>query len=135
MLRKNYKLLLFVILLIISIPFESLFVIQNTGWNTIIPATDFLEILVFFLILIIVLIYLRIKNRTTAFQLFVFHFICCIPLVLYARFNHLLRHLYSNYTNDPTELSHYLGIVAYTSILLFLIGQIFFILLLKSRKP
>ncbi len=134
MLPKNYFILLFIGLLLLATPFESFFTIQNPGWHTTIPATSYLEVLVFLYVLIITFIYWRINSEKINIKLFFFHFLLCIPIVIYARFNYLLRSLFSNYTNDLLVLMKYLTLIASISITLFLIGQIFFIIQLKKIK-
>jgi len=134
MLPKKYYILLLIGLLLIATPFESFFTIQSPGWHTIIPATSYLEVFVFLYVLIITSIYWRISSEKINIKLFFFHFIFCLPIVIYARFNHLLRHFFSNHTNDTLVLVKHLTLTATISFTLFLIAQIFFISQLKGTK-
>lgn len=137
--RNNYiPVIAFFSLLILSIPFESGFTIQSlTGWKSVIPNTSYLEIIVLILISIITFVYWKISKRESQInpKLFIVHFIMTIPIVLWARFNFLIRQIASKNSTDILGMIDLINRILYTVIILFFVGQTFFvILLLKIRK-
>jgi len=137
--RNNYiPVIAFLSLLILSIPFESGFTIQSlTGWKSVIPNTSYLEIIVLILISIITFVYWKISKRKSQInlKLFIVHFIMTIPIVLWARFNFPIRQIASKNSTDILEMIDLINRILYTVIILFFVGQTFFvILLLKMRK-
>jgi hypothetical protein len=136
--RKYLQFIVFLFLLILATPFESGLRIQNSGWNTIIPSTSFLEIIVWTFIAIITFVYwLRIrKSKEIDFKIFIIHFLLTFPLVLYARFNLFIRQIAAKNVEDILELITVINIVAYSVLSIFFIGQIIFIAMLmkKSRQ-
>lgn len=137
--RNNYiPVIAFFSLLILSIPFESGFTIQSlTGWKSVIPNTVYLEIIVLILISIITFVYWKISKRESQInpKLFIVHFIMTIPIVLWARFNFPIRQIASKNSTDILGMIDLINRILYTVIILFFVGQTFFvILLLKIRK-
>lgn len=128
--KKYFPFLSFSILLLIATPFESGFTIQNPGWNNVIPSTSYLEIIVWILIAVILFTYWRMIKREKLINLKVFlaHFILSLPFVLYARFNMFIRITTAINANNILEFITLLNIVSYTSLILFLLGQIIFII-------
>lgn len=134
--KTYFPFLSFLILLLVATPFESGFTIQNPGWNTIIPSTSYLEIIVWILVAIILFTYWRMikKEKLINQKVFLIHFALSIPLVLYARFNMFIRIATAKSTNDILEFITILNTVAYSSLILFLLGQIFFIIYMIKNK-
>lgn len=133
--KKYFQIWSFLLLLIIATPFESGFAIQNPGWKTIIPSTSYLEIIVWFLVLTIVLTYwLIIKKKPINSSIFFVHFLLSIPLVLYARFNMFIRSITATNSNDILEFINLLNTIAYSVLILFLISQIIFIVYIIKIK-
>ena len=137
--QKNHiPFIFFSFLFILAIPFESGFTIQSlTGWNMVIPSTSFLEIIVLIFISLIVFLYWKISKRQTEInlKLFILHFIFTIPIVLWARFNFPIRQIVAKNANDVLELIDLINQTLYTVLILFFIGQSFFVaFLLKMRK-
>ncbi|MES2240507.1 MAG: hypothetical protein V4497_09660 [Bacteroidota bacterium] len=138
---RNYiPLISFILLLIVAIPFESGFTIQNlTGWNMVIPSTSYLEIIVLILISIITFIYWKISKNRINIKLFILHFLLTIPIVLWARFNFPIRQFTSKNSTDILELIDLIDKIVYTVLVIFLIGQVIFAFLLfkirKEKKP
>jgi hypothetical protein len=127
--RKYLPFIAFLFLLILATPFESGLRIQNSGWNTIFPTTSLLEIIVWVFIAIITFMYwLRIKkSKEIVIKIFLIHFILTIPIVLYARFNLLIRQITAKSVQDILELITIINIIAYSVLTVFCIGQIIFI--------
>ena len=137
--QKNHiPFIFFSFLFILAIPFESGFTIQSlTGWNMVIPSTSFLEIIVLIFISLIVFLYWKISKRQIEInlKLFILHFIFTIPIVLWARFNFPIRQIVAKNANDVLELIDLINQTLYTVLILFFIGQSFFVaFLLKMRK-
>jgi len=134
--KKYLPILSFLLLLIIATPFESGFTIQHPGWHTIIPSTSYLEIIIWLLISIILFSYYIIikKGKTIHLKIFLIHFVLSIPLVLYARFNIFIRFTASKNTTDILEFITILNTIAYTSLILFLISQVIFIIYIIKNK-
>lgn len=133
--KKYFQIWSFLLLLIIATPFESGFTIQNPGWKTIIPSTSYLEIIVWFLVLAILLTYwLIIKKKPINSSIFFVHFLLSIPLVLYARFNMFIRSITAANSNDILEFINLLNTIAYSVLILFLISQIIFIIYIIKIK-
>ena len=130
--------MLFSFLLIVAIPFESGFTIQSlSGWNMVIPSTSYLEIFILVYIAIILFIYWKTSKKLTEenIKLSILHFIFTIPIVLWARFNFPIRQIVAKNANDIQELIDLTNQTLYTVLILFFIGQSFFItLLIKTRK-
>jgi hypothetical protein len=136
--KKNIPFTLFSFLFISAIPFESGFTIQSlTGWNMVIPSTSYLEIIILVYISIIVFLYWKISKRQAEpnLKLFLLHFILTIPIVLWARFNFPIRQILAKNANGIMELINLINQTLYTVLVLFFVGQSFFVaLLLKMRK-
>ena len=136
--KKYVPFIAFTSLLILSIPFESGFIIQSlSGWNTVIPSTSYLEIIVLILISIITFIYWRISKKETQInlKLFVIHFIMTIPIVLWARFNFPIRQITAKNSTDILEMITLIDRILYSVLISFFVGQVFFaILLIKIRN-
>jgi len=134
--KKYFPFLSFLLLLVIATPFESGFIIQNPGWNNMIPSTSYLEIILWILITIILFTYWRIikKEKLINLKVFLTHFILSFPFVLYARFNMFVRITTSLNAKNILEFINLLNIVCYTSLILFLLGQIIFIIYIIKRK-
>ena len=134
--KKYLPILSFLLLLIIATPFESGFTVQNSGWHTIIPSTSYLEIIVWILISIILFSYWIIikKGKTIHLKIFMVHFVLSIPLVLYARFNTFIRCTASKNTTDILEFITILNTIAYTSLILFFVSQVIFIIYIIKNK-
>ncbi|OXA97384.1 hypothetical protein B0A75_16860 [Flavobacterium oncorhynchi] len=134
--KKHIPFLSFLLLFLVATPFESGFTIQNPGWNTVIPSTSYLEIIVWSILLVILITYWIIlrKGKVISFKIFAIHFILCIPFVFYARFNMFIRMTTVENSKDILEFITLLDIVAYTSLLLFLLSQIIFIVYIIKNK-
>lgn len=136
--KKYVPFIAFTSLLILSIPFESGFTIQSlSGWNTVIPSTSYLEIIVLILISIITFIYWRISKKETQInlKLFVIHFIMTIPIILWARFNFPIRQITAKNSTDILEMITLIDRILYLVLISFFAGQVFFaILLIKIRN-
>lgn len=136
--KKYVPLIAFTLLLILAIPFESGFTIQSlSGWNMVIPSTSYLEIIVLILISIITFVYWRISKKETQInlKLFLIHFIFSIPIVVWARFNFPIRQITAKNSTEILQMIALIDRILYTILLLFFVGQTFFvILLIKIRK-
>lgn len=134
--KKYLPILSFLLLLIIATPFESGFTVRNSGWHTIIPSTSYLEIIVWILISIILFSYWIIikKGKTIHLKIFMVHFVLSIPFVLYARFNTFIRCTASKNTTDILEFITILNTIAYTSLILFFVSQVIFIIYIIKNK-
>ena len=136
--KKYIPLIFFSFLFILAIPFESGFTIQSlSGWNNVIPSTSYLEIVILIYISILIFLYWKILKRQTEIniKLFILHFILTIPIVLWARFNFPIRQIVRRNANDMMELIDLINQTLYTVLILFFIGQLFFVaLLLKTRQ-
>lgn len=136
--RKYIPLIAFTLLLILAIPFESGFTIQSlSGWNMVIPSTSYLEIIVLILISIITFVYWRISKKETQInlKLFLIHFILSIPIVIWARFNFLIRQITAKNSTNILQMIALIDQILYTILLIFFVGQTFFVILLfKIRK-
>lgn len=136
--RKYIPLIAFTLLLILAIPFESGFTIQSlSGWNMVIPSTSYLEIIVLILISIITFVYWRISKKETQInlKLFLIHFILSIPIVIWARFNFPIRQITAKNSTNILQMIALIDQILYTILLIFFVGQTFFVILLfKIRK-
>jgi hypothetical protein len=134
--KKYLPIFSFLLLLIIATPFESGFTIQNPGWHTIIPSTSHLELIVWILIAIILFAYWKIikKGYPIHLKIFLFHFSLSVPLVLYARFNTFIRLTTSEHYTDILKFITVLNTITYTSLILFLVSQVFFIIYIIKNK-
>lgn len=136
--RKYIPLIAFTLLLILAIPFESGFTIQSlSGWNMVIPSTSYLEIIVLIVISIITFVYWRISKKETQInlKLFLIHFILSIPIVIWARFNFPIRQITEKNSTNILQMIALIDQILYTILLLFFVGQTFFVILLfKIRK-
>lgn len=136
--NKYIPLAFFSFLFIVAIPFESGFTVQSlTGWNMTIPSTSYLEIIILIYISIIIFLYWKISKKQAEpnLKLFMLHFILTIPVVLWARFNFPIRQIVARKVNDILELIDLINQTLCTVLILFFIGQLFFVaLLLKMRN-
>jgi len=135
--RKYVPLIAFTLLLILAIPFESGFTIQSlSGWNMVIPSTSYLEIIVLILISIITFVYWRILKKETQINLkfFLIHFMFSIPMVIWARFNFPIRQITAKNSTDILQMIALIDQILYTILLLFFVGQTFFVILLIKRR-
>ena len=134
--KKYIPFLSFLLLFLVATPFESGLTIENPGWNTVIPSTSYLEIIVWSILLVILITYWIIlrKGKVISSKIFAVHFILCLPFVFYARFNMFISMTTAENSKDILEFITLLDIAAYASLFLFLLSQIIFIIYIIKNK-